>query len=445
MKIINNKEIMRENGNVESLISEKDTGREEEITTELVNTNEGFDRLENEWNYLTHLADSHLFQSYEWQRCWWKYFGHNHRLHIIVFRKQGDLVGIAPFYVEKTPLMFKFSYWRLRFIGSTVPTASSVGTFIDYSPTDYLDLIVSPGYEDQIVDIFFLYLEKAGDHFNQVDFDEVSDDSFIVRKIVPRLEQVKWSYKKERRETCPKINLPGSMEEYLFELPGKVRYELRYAMRAVTEKGLYNIEDAHSIDQVREIFNDFVELHQTRWNRQGMPGIFADPNFKNFLSEVTEAFHDKGWLKLKKACAGNRTLAIDYAVVFNNRVYDYQKALDDTSPLSKYGPGKTLFYDLMCEAIEGGCEVFDLLRGDEKYKMRIANDTCQNWLITIPNPDFKKGIKYRWYGAYTEMKVMISRVRREWLILKIHYREGELFAWISKYFKLLSARIRRKH
>lgn len=445
MKIIDNDKILSKNGELESLITSSRFKPEEEITTELINSDKGFDSLEQEWNELAEQADSHVFQSFQWQRLWWKHFGSNLRLHIILFKKNDRLIAIGPFYVEKTPLMFKFSYWRLRFLGCTVPTGTSVGTFVNYSPSDYLDIIVNPEYEDPVTRMFLLYLEKTGDLFNQVDFDEVSEDSFLIRKVLPAMKKKRWSLKTTRRENCPRINLPATMDDYLSDLKSKVRYELRYSKRAVAEKNLFSVKSASTLQEVRNSFSEFVELHQKRWNSQGMPGIFADQQFEDFLNDVTESFFNKGWLKIKTARTEDQVLAVDYAFRFNNRLYDYQKAFDDSSPLSKYGPGKTIFYDLMEESIEEGCTVFDLMRGDEMYKMRIANDVKSNWNVTIPNPDYKRGIKYRCYNFYSMVKSFFSRVGRERLMLKTHFKEHGIIKFIPVYLIFLKNRIRRRN
>ena len=60
----------------------------EEITTELVNNEEGFNNLQNEWNSLGEISGAHIFQTFEWQQLWWKYFSGDRRLHIITFRKK---------------------------------------------------------------------------------------------------------------------------------------------------------------------------------------------------------------------------------------------------------------------------------------------------------------------------------------------------------------------
>ena len=445
VNIINDSECIIDNGQLESIISSSPYSVDEEITSELVNSNDGFDALKLQWDILLELSGSHVFQTFEWQRTWWKHFGGKNRLHIIVFRKNDELIAIVPLYLERISLLYKFSFWKLNFIGSSVPAGNSSGVFVNYSPTDYLDLIVRPEYEDQVAELFLLYLKESGDQLNQVIFDEVSEESFLMRKVVPAMEKRDWSLKKIRKENCPRINLPETMEGYLLDLSEKSRHELRYSKRAVTEKKLFRVESADSLESVRSIFDEFVRLHQKRWNSQGLPGIFADKKFTEFLRDVTEVIFERGWLRLKIAKTDDQSLAVDYAFTFNKRLYDYQKAFDFESPLSsKYGPGKTLFYYLMEEAIHEGSKVFDLLRGDERYKMRIANDSRYNWKIVIPDPDQNKGSKYRWFNIYSRLCGIYMRIARERLILLMHLKEWGIVKCLPVYLKFLKNRIRGK-
>jgi CelD/BcsL family acetyltransferase involved in cellulose biosynthesis len=68
-----------------------------EITTE-----DGFDLLRDEWNQLVdRLEVPSPFQSWEWCRTWWRHFGADHRLRIVVVRDADGVIGIAPLYQRR--------------------------------------------------------------------------------------------------------------------------------------------------------------------------------------------------------------------------------------------------------------------------------------------------------------------------------------------------------
>src|SRR3954453_489606 len=97
---------------------------------------EQFEALRPEWDALLARADGSLFQSWEWQWCWWRHFGQG-RLCLLTARRGGELLGIAPLMLGR---YFGLPLRRLQFIGTL--------------GTDYLDMIVARGEEPALLDCF---------------------------------------------------------------------------------------------------------------------------------------------------------------------------------------------------------------------------------------------------------------------------------------------------
>lgn len=418
---------------------------EQQIVPELIRELEDFELLREEWDKLLEESEAHIFQSFEWQYIWWHHFGDDRPLNILAFRKEGELVGLAPFFLDDTSLWGEQTFLKLRFIGCSIPGGEAIGTFADYSPTDYLDVIAHSEYKDEVARALLNYLEQTWNQFDQIDFDEIPEDGIIHEHLIPKMKERGWSFKKKRKEVCPYITYPDSMEDYLLDLDRKARYELRYSKRAVTEKELFSVYEAKNDEEIEKVFADFVALHQERWNKQGMPGAFADQRYARFLKDIARVFNQRGWLRLTTAIDNDDScIAVDFAFAFKNCTYDYQKAFDYDSPLAKYSPGRALMYFLMEEAIENDRSVFELLRGGEKYKFRVANDSKYNWKITIPSPSKKKGLKYRIYEMYTLFSNVKRRLGREKLIMKVHLQEWGIPGFASKYISFLYERVNDK-
>lgn len=69
------------------------------MKVEVVDSEDGFDSLRDEWNALvSRLELPSPFQSWEWQRGWWRHFADTKldNLRLLLFRRAGVLVGIAP-------------------------------------------------------------------------------------------------------------------------------------------------------------------------------------------------------------------------------------------------------------------------------------------------------------------------------------------------------------
>ncbi|MEX2395992.1 MAG: GNAT family N-acetyltransferase, partial [Balneolales bacterium] len=326
------------------------------------------------------------------QRIWWRHLNNHQQLHIITFRNNDQLIGIAPFYLEKSTLFYRFVFLTLKFIGCT---GSGCANEINWTKPDapyYLDVIVDPNYEDKIAEILLLYFEKAGDQFNQVDFDEVPDESFLMRKVVPRLAEKKWSFEMSQKNFNPRIKLPDSIEGLM--LKSSATYDERNTQKSDSTELV--IENAKTQDDVDLTFENLVLLQQTYWKQQPHCEMITEQKYTHYLKEVMDTFFRKGWIKINTARSYNNCIAVDLSFIYNSRVYDFLRVLDNELTLSRYDAGKSLTYNLLVEAINFKSKVIDLQSGDE-YKAFIADDHYATWQINIPHTKERKGMKYKLY------------------------------------------------
>lgn len=428
-------------------ITQANTRAPNSLKSEVITTTEGFEKLENSWNTLVHRNDveAHVFQSFDWQRIWWKNFGGNNELRILAVWRHGNLVGVAPFFIDKTPFWYGKELKKLRLIGSTIPDKNAVGIFTSYSMSDYLDVIIDPDYQEEVIDAMMEFLEECRRKVDKIIADELPGTGPFIQELLPEIEERGWSYEKKEKDLSTQLNLPDTVDECLDEMHSKARYELRYSMRSVTQKEKFQVNEVQSKEELEAVFNTFVDLHQKRWNQIGFPGVFVNKNYETFLKEVGQAAIERGNLKMSTAVdnEGN-TIAVDFAIQFKDRVYNYQKAFDAESELSKYSPGKALTYFLIEHAIAEGLECVDLLRGAEKYKMRMTNQATRNWMLTIPGQMHDSGFTKYFYRLIEFSEKLKELKNQEWLLLKVHLQQWGILGFLPRYFGFLAYRIKEK-
>src|SRR5882672_10410258 len=101
------------------------------LTITPIDQNE-FDGLREEWNQLLSRSRcDNVFLRWEWMHTWWSVFKRNRKLFIWTARREGQLVGIAPFYIDRAGL---FGPRFLRLCSE------------ELSP-DYLDIMAEAGQE----------------------------------------------------------------------------------------------------------------------------------------------------------------------------------------------------------------------------------------------------------------------------------------------------------
>jgi CelD/BcsL family acetyltransferase involved in cellulose biosynthesis len=396
-------------------------------TVEIITDDDKFDSLETEWNDLVSQSNVRFYQLFLWLRTWWKHFKKDADLHIILIRFNGKLVGIAPLYIEKFSLLRIYKYKYLRLLGSTIPKKQVNMSFFKYGMSDYLDFIVHPAMEDQVVDIFIDYLKSSHCPFDIAIFNDTPVDSFVKRRLVPGLKKRNYEVRLTISEKCPYIELTGSFEDYLMSLDSNTRHKLRYTDRAVNQKKVFTINNESYGKHVPEAVKNLKRLHQQRWHNQNEPGVFADNRYGSFLFDVCIEAAEDDLLWMYAVYDDSQCIAVNCYFRFKDRIYDYVKAFDDQHPLAKFRPGYAIQLIILKEAIKRHIPVIDLMRGDEHYKMKLANNVNTNWNVSFEDPariNFLKKYYYKLdkllFNSLQSLKNLIYIFKARWEKEKEH-------------------------
>ncbi|MBI5401765.1 MAG: GNAT family N-acetyltransferase [Ignavibacteriae bacterium] len=425
------------------------------IRTVVVKTDKEFDNLYAEWEELCEDADVHIFQTFEWQRLWWKYYGNGKQLNLILFyyaeRKNGlqnkflneKLIGIAPFFIDQKYIGGIRILSRLRLIGSGVGKNKSEHTISEYSVSDYLDLIVHRGYERKVAETLIGYLKEKCLDYDIIQLDEVRSDSAIFKFMFPLLKDFS-EHSITKKEICPRITVPETIDNYFNRLNPRVRYQLKKIRRDITKHSLFNIKEVESAYELEQSYDDFVRLHQKRWNHVGVSGLFSDDKYRLFLKDIAKSFLTKGQLYFTSVYSKDECIAVDCAFKYKKYYYDYLKAFNDQSPLAKYRPGKALLLLLIENAIENKSEVVDLLRGGEPYKFEFTNDWQWVYKVTINNPVFGYSFRHTFFLLILFFVRIKRRTVNEINIMAVQIKNYGLSGLTAHYIPSVIKKIKNK-
>ncbi|MBD3615441.1 MAG: GNAT family N-acetyltransferase [Gracilimonas sp.] len=353
------------------------------LKLEVISKTSDFDSLKEEWNTLAEQTGVHIFQAFEWQRTWWEVFGGNNKLHILLFRYRHELIGIMPFFLDSFRVFGSPVYRCLRLLGSRVIQPESGAIPVELAFSDYLSAIIHPDYKREVLTCLQEYLQSNSDFYDEIILEEIPQEDVLIDKFLPEMKQRGWKSKTKEASVCPQVHFPEEWDELLSDLSSNARYQIRRDIRRVTEDGIFELHTAESLEELKQVFQELVYFHQQRWHNLGQPGIFADKRITEFFEKVTMRLYKQGQVISKTLSAEGQNVAIDLYYKYNNRIYMIQRGFDDTSTFNQYGPGNVLLYCFLKEAIEEGIEVYDFLRGDEKYKLRTANHVQQNLEVIL--------------------------------------------------------------
>jgi len=322
------------------------------MKTELFTDVAVFEKLETEWNTLLHQAATDtVFLTREFQTAWWKNLGTG-ELRVITFRDDSNtLVSIAPLFADQ--------------VNDGSISLSLIGC-VDVS--DYLDLIVARGHEEQVYAALFDALTR--DDFpawHSLDLCTVPASSPTNTMLKATADARGFSVEHKRHDVSPIIELPDNWETYLSTLDKKQRHEVRRKLRRVAEANTqWHLID--SADELEQAVADFIDLHkQSRPDKH----LFMDARMQAFFVEMARQVFPHGWLQLEFLLVDGVRAAAIWNFVYNDAVLVYNSGYDPV----KYGalsPGIVLFAHSIQESIAAKRKRYDFLRGDEEYKYRFG-------------------------------------------------------------------------
>lgn len=412
-----------------------------EIRAELIDDEEKWINIAGRWEHLVKIAGAPVYMSFEWLSCWWKHFGKHpkRKLFIITIYRDSELMGIAPFYLGESSIGPVTLQRRLHLMGSGVNRNELLGFVEDYGYSDFLDVIAHPDFKKTVAKYLIAALKKIRTNIDVACLQHISDDSFVNTEMLPRLKKQYQLHHLEQADVCPFLTLPGSMDVYLEELGSSSRRRrFRKNLKPAGKK--YSVEEASSPEMVQNGLKLLHKLHQQRWNRLGYPGLFFEDGYFDFLKEITEIAHRKGWLWFKMTRDQEGYSAVRLALKYNSRFYDYASGFDGTSPSSRYRPGLGLLSLMIEDAIRLELSKIEFLRGTERYKFDFTAESRKNWRLTIPlraeSSVFRTGINKLLRGT----AIIYYLLGREWVLLRIHFRKA---GWLNALFSYASFRFHR--
>jgi CelD/BcsL family acetyltransferase involved in cellulose biosynthesis len=346
--------------------------------------------LEESWNNVLDKCDHSVFSTWYWLSKWWKHFGNDKRLVLLLAEENNEIRGIAPL-MYSVHRIFGFRIGKIEFIG----TPSS----------DYNNFILRKKSEE-CIKLFINYLYKLPEKWEIVELTEIPENTESLQflgRTTKRLEPI---------NVCPYINLPKSRELFLSQLSRNQRKYLRKNLKRLEETFTVEFRDCSEVESYTEAMEWLIELHQRRMKSKGLTGVFADPRVRNFSFDIAESFSQKGWLGLFLLKLSSKSVASLLGFKYGSKFYAYITGFDPE--YSAYGVGNLIFFYAIARCIQEGLTEFDFLRGEEEYKYRWKAVTRTNFKATIYKrgfvSDFKKWLIQQIYKTSWHFRRALKRV-----------------------------------
>ncbi len=309
--------------------------------------------LRTAWGDLHRCCAAPPFLRWEWMSLWWDiYRARGDRLHLLAVRDGGELVALAPLYLQA--LVPSGAERCLRFLGTGEAEREAVCS-------EYLDLLIRPGHEADCLAAIGDYLSENNHRWQGMRFDRVLRGAHL-EALIARLRG-RYAVLPEACGWRHRVTLPNSREAWLDSLRPSMRQRLRRRERALAAAGGFTAQAPQSADQAAAMLDELARLHARRWASRGCPGAFAAPRFNAFHRMLCRSLYAEGALQLRLYHLGERTVAGFYGLRDAGCCHYYQSGFD---PLhgARHSPLLVAHSREIRAAIERGEQHYDLMRGE---------------------------------------------------------------------------------
>lgn len=321
-----------------------------------------FQELSQAWNDLLFRSFSNnIFLTWEWLYAWSEtYIKNSRRLFILKIEESGKLVGIAPWCIRRVKAG-PFQVKHLEFLG-----AGEGGS-------DYLDVIVKRGREEEVSSLLFHYIFHQIPHdWDVLSLKEISSGSIFMKYLTNEFRKSGKHYEIEESSYCPTVALPQSVEEFDRGLSRNRRQQYNRHIRILEKNN--DVQRFHSSGNeviFKELLSVFKQLYENRWGNNANDLFHLLEMFLRLTKD--RSVIDVDLLKVNGDYVGG-LLHFNY----NNIKYMYLMAVN------KYfnegiSLGNTLCVMNIKTAIEEKCREYDFLKGEESYKFLWMNNAKSSY------------------------------------------------------------------
>jgi CelD/BcsL family acetyltransferase involved in cellulose biosynthesis len=302
---------------------------------------EAIERLQAEWiGLLATCREQIPFVTPAWQQVWLRHFQSDRSLHAFSIRDGERLVGVIPLLYD-----------------------GNGGEFVGhYSICDYLDGCVTPGFERSVMES--VLRRTASDRITSLDLRGLREDSPLLEAIIAVAQSSGYGVQKEHEAVSPKLDLPGSWDEYLSRLSKKDRHEMRRKMRRLESAGKIELRIVTTAQDADPLLVTLFRL--MRASNHHKEEFLDRPGMQEFFRDMVATMANAGMLRFHVLELDGVCVAMVLNLDVGGVLYMYNSGYDPE--YSHYAVGLMSKALLIRDAIENGRTCVDFMRGDESYK-----------------------------------------------------------------------------
>ena len=343
------------------------------------------------WNQLA----SNPFQRWEWLGSWWHAYQPGKQLFVLRVERDSEIIGYAPWFLESRLTTGK----TIQFLGS------------GKACSDHLSLLAHPDNVVATVAAIAPWLKNATEssgsehQWDSIELIGADRNDLAINTLADGLRREGLDVDQTEGEGCYVIDLPADWESYIRMRSKSGRREIRQSQKNIDD-GLLAVQIAETEEDIASVWQQFVELHQRRRSEAGTTGCFDHPPFGDFLRLAATELLKSNLLRLVIASHEGTPVAAQFALIDDDCWYFYQSGMEPQA--SHLRPGLSLFTHAIRNTIDSGRSRFDMLRGDEPYKLRWRAELKPAQELRVCSPNVSAQLRKQAYNVGVSFKNLVK-------------------------------------
>lgn len=324
------------------------------IRIDEVTTFDGLLALEPVWNAVLAKSDSDIpFLTFEWFTSWWRGYGSGKQPYVLVARDGQEPVAIAP-------LMRSLTFWR----GLPARAVSFMA-----NGNSFRTALILAKNEVSLVERIFAHIRAVGG-FDLLRFEHLVKGSFSHRTIRGIIERQGLPRVEMRGEVSPYIPVTESWDEFLKQRSRNFRSKLKLTENQLKRSGGYEI-DTYRADNIPGAMEQLLSISRRTWKYREGTAIASNPDNIHFYRSLAHAAASAGWLNLRVLRLAGEPVAFSFNLDYRGVSFFLKTGFDEK--YRSLSSGEFLLHRSIQECFEGGFREYDLLGGNEPYKLKLTS------------------------------------------------------------------------
>lgn len=329
------------------------------VTVTLCRDPRAFTALAPEWGRLHRACGvATPFQSHAWLDSWWRSYGAEGRLRLVLARRDGRLIGAAPLTLVHRPMPL------------LVPLGGAI--------SDYGDLLVDDGDADQALRSLHRGLERAARHA-VIDLREVRPGA-----VAERLYEL-WAGPRARLDDSVCMELPAvPVEDLVGRMPRSRAQRARANLRRLDALGV--VATTVPAADVPASVDRMLRLHELQWRGRGVNVEHLRPRFREHLVRAVSRMTAEDAATLTEFRMDGEVVAVGLALRAGRLSGSYLYGAHPVLRERKADIATMLMAQDARQAAGHGLAVLSMLRGAEPYKNHWRPEPVTSGRLLLARP-----------------------------------------------------------